>query len=111
MNFREPPEKELVAGHRVENARSGEDHTIGSAEGGDEDGKGHELAGPGTENGSDGCSRDGVAGGHVLRAEGEEVGDNSEEIEPNQSQGAEQKGAGECFLRVNDFAGAGGAEL
>jgi hypothetical protein len=37
-------EEEAVAAHGVVDARAGEDQAVGAAEGGDEDGAGHELA-------------------------------------------------------------------
>ena len=57
------------------------------------------------------CGGDGVAGGCASGAESDEIGDYGDDIEPCEDQRAEQEGAGEGFLRVDDFAGAVGAEL
>src|SRR5216684_8688855 len=46
MHFRELHEEELVFGHGVENTRGREDQAIGGAKGGNQNGKGHDLARP-----------------------------------------------------------------
>src|SRR5207245_1120730 len=51
------------------------------------------------------------AHGHFVGAEGEQVSDNGQEIEPYENQGAHQKSAREGLFRINDFAGAVRAEL
>src|SRR5882762_2278250 len=71
MDFREFPEKKLVIGHCVENPRGGEDHAVGRAEGGNEDGERHDAARPVPEDRGNRRGSYSVAGGHVLGTERE----------------------------------------
>ena len=111
MNFGEFFEEEIVVGHGVEDAGSGEQNAVSGAEGGNEDGERNDFAGPGAEDLCDGGGGDGVAGGHAGGAEGEEVGDDGEKIEADKNQRAGEKGSGEILLWFDDFTGAVGSEL
>ena len=111
VDFGERFEKEIVFRHGVENARGGEDDAIGGAERGDEDGECHEFAGPGTYDGGDGGGGDGVTGRGADGTKSDEIGDDGEQIESCENEGAQEKSAREGFLRIDDFAGAVGAEL
>src|SRR6202048_462960 len=104
-------EEEIVVGHGVEDAGGGEDDAVGGAEGGDKDGAGYGASGPRAED--RGCcgGGDGFAVGGSCGAEGVEIGDYRDEIQTRERERAEQEGAGESFLRIDDFSGAVGAEL
>src|SRR5216684_4745635 len=86
VHLREFHEKEFVFGHCVKNARGGEDHAIGGAESGNQNGERHDLACPRAEDGGYRGGRDGFARCHVCGAKGEEVSDNGDEIEPHENQ-------------------------
>src|ERR1700730_93774 len=101
-------EEEIVVGHGVEDAGGGEDDAVGGAEGGDKDGAGYGASGPRAEDRGSCGGSDGFAVGGSCGAEGVEVGDDGDEVESGEGQRAEQEGAGESFLRIDDFSGAVG---
>jgi len=88
VDFGEFPEKEPVVGHRVKDTRGGEYHAIGGAESRNQNGKGDDFAGPWAEDGADSGGGDGVSQSHIMGAEGEEVSEDSEQIECDKNQRA-----------------------
>ena len=54
--------EQVIVSHGVENARGGEDHAVGGAEGGDQDGERDKLPGPGAEHGGHRGGRNGFTG-------------------------------------------------
>src|SRR6266576_782015 len=82
-------EEQIVLCHCVKHTRSRENHAIGRAERGNEDGEGYDLACPRSQNGADGSGRDGVARGGSHRTKREEIRGDGHEIEHDQNQGAQ----------------------
>jgi hypothetical protein len=111
VDFREFLEEEIVIGHSVEHAGSGEYDAIGRAKGRDQDGEGDKDRGAATEDCGNGSSADGVTRGGGGRPEGDQVGKNRGEIEGRKDQRAEKKRLREVFLRVDYFRGTVRAEL
>src|SRR5260370_36953480 len=93
MHFREFHEEEFVFGHGVENTRGGENHAIGGAESGNQNGERYDFTGPRPEDGSERRGRDSVTHGHFSGAGGEGGRHNGNEREPYKREGARQKRA------------------
>src|ERR1700693_1084321 len=111
MHVCELLKKQIVVSHGEEDARRGEHHTVGGAEGRNQNGERNKFAGPGAKHATGSGGGNGIAGRGISGSEREQVSDYREKVKHGQKDASSEEGSRKRLLRVHNFASAVGAEL